>query len=104
VAQGIGAALYEHLQYDENGQLLTTSFMDYLVPTASDIPNLEVGHLETLTPLTVGGVKGMGEGGAIAPPAAIANAVADALSPFGAKVTDLPLTPERVWLLAHPGA
>jgi carbon-monoxide dehydrogenase large subunit len=103
VAQGIGAALYEHLQYDENGQLLTTSFMDYLVPTAADIPNLEVGHLETLTPLTVGGVKGMGEGGAIAPPAAIANAVADALAPFGAKVNALPLTPERVWQLAHPG-
>jgi carbon-monoxide dehydrogenase large subunit len=102
VAQGIGSALYEHLQYDENGQLLTTSFMDYLVPTATEVPKLEIGHMETLTPLTVLGVKGMGEGGAIAPPAAIANAVADALAPFGAKVTELPLDPERVWKLAHP--
>jgi carbon-monoxide dehydrogenase large subunit len=102
VAQGIGSALYEHLQYDENGQLLTTSFMDYLVPTATEVPRLEIGHMETLTPLTVLGVKGMGEGGAIAPPAAIANAVADALAPFGAKVTELPLDPERVWKLAHP--
>ena len=102
VAQGIGSALYEHLRYDENGQLLTTSFMDYLVPTATEVPKLEIGHMETLTPLTVLGVKGMGEGGAIAPPAAIANAVADALAPFGAKVTELPLDPERVWNLAHP--
>jgi carbon-monoxide dehydrogenase large subunit len=102
VAQGIGSALYEHLRYDENGQLLTTSFMDYLVPTATEVPKLEIGHMETLTPLTVMGVKGMGEGGAIAPPAAIANAVADALAPFGAKVTELPLDPERVWNLAHP--
>lgn len=102
VAQGIGMALYEHLQYDEGGQLLTTSFMDYLVPTAADVPHIDVGHIETLTPLTVHGVKGMGEGGAIAPPAAIANAVADALSPFGAKITDLPITPEKVWKLAHP--
>ena len=102
VAQGIGTALYEHLQYDEGGQLLTTSFMDYLVPTAADIPHIDVGHIETLTPLTVHGVKGMGEGGAIAPPAAIANAVADALAPFGAKITNLPIAPEMVWKLAHP--
>jgi carbon-monoxide dehydrogenase large subunit len=102
VAQGIGAALYEHLQYDESGQLLTTSFMDYLVPTAADVPHIDVGHIETLTPLTVHGVKGMGEGGAIAPPAAIANAVADALAPFGAKITNLPIAPEMVWKLAHP--
>jgi carbon-monoxide dehydrogenase large subunit len=102
VAQGIGNVLYEHLLYDESGQLLTTSLMDYLVPTAADVPPIEVGHIETLTPLTVEGVKGMGEGGAIAPPAAIANAVADALQSFGAKVNDLPLTPERVWEMAHP--
>jgi carbon-monoxide dehydrogenase large subunit len=101
VAQGIGTALYEHFVYDDNGQLLTTSFMDYLVPTAADVPHIEIGHMETLTPLTVHGVKGMGEGGAIAPPAAIANAVADALAPFGAKITDLPMAPEMVWKLAH---
>jgi carbon-monoxide dehydrogenase large subunit len=102
VAQGIGNALLEHLRYDENGQLLTTSLMDYLVPTAADVPALEIGHIETPSPLTVEGVKGMGEGGAIAPPAAIANAVADALASFDAKVNELPLTPERVWEMAHP--
>ena len=102
VVQGIGNALLEHLRYDEEGQLLTTSLMDYLAPSAADVPDFEVGHIETLTPLTVEGVKGMGEGGAIGAPAAIINAVADALAPFGAKVTDLPLDPERVWKLANP--
>lgn len=101
VAQGIGTALYEHLIYDEDGQLLTTSLMDYLVPSALDVPPCEVGHIETPSPLTVGGVKGMGEGGAIGAPGAIANAVADALAPFGARVTELPLTPERIWLLTR---
>ena len=102
IAQGIGMAMYEHLRYDEAGQLLTTSFMDYLVPTAADVPNVEIGHIETLTPLTVDGIKGCGEGGTIGAPAAIVNAVANALAPFNAKITDLPLTPERVWKLAHP--
>ena len=97
VAQGLGTVLYEHLIYDENGQMLTGSFMDYLLPTSTEVPNIEFGHIETLTPLTVGGVKGMGEGGAIAPPGAIANAVADALAPFDVKFTELPLTPNRVW-------
>jgi aerobic carbon-monoxide dehydrogenase large subunit len=101
VVQGIGNAMLEHLQYDESGQLLTTSLMDYLAPTAADVPDFEIGHIETLTPLTVEGVKGMGEGGAIGAPAAILNAVADALSPFGAKITELPLAPERVWRLAN---
>lgn len=104
VAQGIGNAIYEHLLYDENGQLLTTSLMDYLVPTACDVPDVRVGHIETPTPLTVNGVKGMGEGGAIGAPAAILNAVADALAPFGARVHDLPLSPERVWQLARGAA
>jgi aerobic carbon-monoxide dehydrogenase large subunit len=97
VAQGLGTALYEHLIYDENGQMLTGSFMDYLVPTSTEVPKVEFGHIETLTPLTVKGIKGMGEGGAIAPPGAIANAVADALAPFSVKFTELPLTPNRVW-------
>jgi carbon-monoxide dehydrogenase large subunit len=74
--------------------------MDYLVPTAADVPHIEIGHVETPSPLVPGGFKGAGEGGTIAPPAAIANAVADALAPFGARVTDLPLGPERVWALA----
>lgn len=96
VAQGIGSALYEEAVYDDNGQFLTGTFMDYLIPTATDVPVVEIGHIETPSPYTLNGVKGMGEGGAIAPPAAIANAVADALSPFDARVNRIPLTPERV--------
>jgi aerobic carbon-monoxide dehydrogenase large subunit len=96
VAQGIGTAMYEHAVYDENGQFLTGTLMDYLIPTAVDVPPVEIGHIETPSPYTPNGIKGMGEGGAIAPPAAIANAVADALSPFGVRVTEIPLTPERV--------
>jgi len=97
-AQGIGQALYEDLVYDEGGQLLTGSLMNYLVPTAMEVPEIEIIHLETPSPHTHGGVKGMGEGGAIAPPGALANAVADALSPFGVRVNELPITPERIWL------
>ena len=96
VAQGIGSALYEHALYDDAGQFLTGTFMDYLIPTAADVPHVEIGHIETPSPYTLNGIKGMGEGGAIAPPAAIANAVADALSPFGVRVNEVPLTPERV--------
>ena len=103
VAQGIGTALYEQVIYDENGQLLTGTLMDYLVPTAADVPQVEIGHIESPSPYTPGGIKGMGEGGAIAPPAAIANAVADALAPFGVRVNEIPLTPERVRRLIDRG-
>ncbi len=96
VAQGIGTALYEHALYDENGQFLTGTLMDYLIPTAIDIPQVEIGHIESPSPHTPHGIKGVGEGGAIAPPAAIANAVADALTPFDVRVDAIPLTPERV--------
>jgi len=96
VAQGIGMALYEQAIYDENGQFLTGTLMDYLPPTATEVPRVEIAHFESPSPLTPGGIKGMGEGGAIAPPAAIANAVADALVPFDARVNAVPLTPERV--------
>lgn len=96
VAQGIGMALYEHAVYDDNGQLLTGTLMDYLIPTAVDVPQAEIGHIESPSPHTPHGIKGVGEGGAIAPPAAIANAVADALAPFDVRVNALPLTPERV--------
>lgn len=95
--QGIGNALYEDLVYDEQGQLRTGSLMHYLIPTTMETPDIEIIHLETPSSLTQGGVKGMGEGGAIAPPGALANAVADALSPFGVKVNELPITPERLW-------
>jgi carbon-monoxide dehydrogenase large subunit len=101
VAQGLGGALLEHLVYDEAGQLLTTSFMDYLVPASTDVPHLEIAHHETPSPLTPGGFKGAGEGGAIAPFAAIGNAVADAI---GANVVELPLHPERVHRLAVEAA
>ncbi|HVQ75462.1 MAG TPA: xanthine dehydrogenase family protein molybdopterin-binding subunit [Candidatus Binatia bacterium] len=96
IAQGLGQALSERAAYDEAGQLLTGSLMDYPLPRADDLPHLEVAHLETPSTLTVGGMKGMGEGGTIGAVAAIANAVADALGPAGAAVTRLPLLPERV--------
>jgi len=96
---GIGAALLEEFRYDEAGQLLTSTFMDYLKPTSSDVPDIEVDHLEHPSPFTPLGAKGVGEGGAIPGPAAVANAVEDALAPFGAVIRSLPITPERVWRL-----
>lgn len=101
VAQGLGGALYEHLVYDENGQLLTTSLMDYLVPSSCEVPLMEIAHIETPSPLVPGGFKGAGEGGAVAPMGALANAVSDALAPFGARACELPLAPERVFRLTH---
>ena len=96
VAQGIGTALYEEIPYDAGGQPLATTFADYLMPGASEIPTIRMAHMETPTPHTEYGIKGMGEGGAIAPPAAIANAVRDALRAIGAELNETPLTPERV--------
>ena len=101
---GIGAALLEEFRYDEHGQLLTSTFMDYLKPTALDVPDIEVDRLEPPSPFTPLGAKGVGEGGAIPGPAAVANAVEDALQPFGAVVRELPLTPERVWRWLADGA
>jgi carbon-monoxide dehydrogenase large subunit len=96
LAQGIGEALGEELVYDETGQLLTGTLMDYPVPVASALPAFAIGHLETPSPHTPGGVKGMGEGGTVGAPAAIANAVADALRPLGTSVTRLPILPETL--------
>jgi carbon-monoxide dehydrogenase large subunit len=93
--QGIGGALYEHLVYDEDGNPLTTTFLDYLLPTAVEIPVIEHGHVETPGP-GPGGYKGVGEGGAIGAPPAVVNAVADALAPLGVVITDQPLTPSRI--------
>ncbi len=105
VAQGVGAALLEEIVYDEAGQLLTGTLMDYLVPTASEVPAMEVRHRETPSPTTLGGFRGMGEGGTIGAPAAIANAVTDALAPLGIEVNELPVTPERLFrMLAKAGA
>jgi CO/xanthine dehydrogenase Mo-binding subunit len=94
--QGIGGALMEALVYDVEGQLLTASLMDYALPIASDLPNLEVVHQEIPSPLNPLGVKGLGEGGAIAPPVAIANAVCDALAPFSAEFNSTPIRPEQI--------
>jgi carbon-monoxide dehydrogenase large subunit len=96
LAQGIGEALGEQLVYDERGQLVTGTLMDYPMPVASALPSFTVGHLETPSPHTPGGVKGMGEGGTVGAPAAIANAVADALRPLGVSVTSLPIRPEAL--------
>ena len=101
VAQGIGAALLEEVVYGEDGQLLTGSLMDYLVPTAAELPLIEVVHLERPSPTTLGGFKGVGEGGTIGAPAAVANAIADALAPLGIEITDLPVTPERLFRLLY---
>ncbi|MSR13589.1 MAG: xanthine dehydrogenase family protein molybdopterin-binding subunit [Gammaproteobacteria bacterium] len=103
VAQGLGGAMFEQLLYDEQGQPLTTSFMDYLLPSAPDVPFIEIGHLETPSPHVPGGFKGCGEGGAIAPFGALANAVSDALAPFGVRVAELPITPDRVRALVIAG-
>jgi aerobic carbon-monoxide dehydrogenase large subunit len=97
VCQGIGGTLYEEFQYDADGNPLSTTFLDYLLPNANDIPAIEVGHLETPSPFTINGLKGTGESGTIGPPAAIAAAVEDALSPLGhVFIGETPLTPERV--------
>ncbi len=100
VAQGIGGALYEEFVYDELGQLLTGTFMDYLLPSCGEVPAIKQVHLETPSPLNPLGLKGIGEGGAIAPPVAVANAVADALRPLGRiEISETPVTPERVLTL-----
>jgi aerobic carbon-monoxide dehydrogenase large subunit len=99
VAQGIGGALLEEMVYDAAGQLLTGTLMDYLVPTAMELPPIETRHLEFPSPRNPLGIKGIGEGGAISPPAAIANAVEDALRPFGVRVTRTPLGPGVVLAL-----
>jgi carbon-monoxide dehydrogenase large subunit len=96
VIQGIGGVLYEHFVYDGYGNPLTTTYLDYLIPTSTDVPVIEYDHLETPAPTNPGGFKGMGEGGAIGAPSAIINAVFDALSPFGVKITRQPLTPPAI--------
>jgi carbon-monoxide dehydrogenase large subunit len=96
VAQGIAAALYEELAYDEGGQPLSATLMDYLVPTAAEIPAIEIHHLETPCAFSATGAKGMGEGGTIGAPAAIANAVADAVGHLGIEIDRIPITPEAL--------
>ena len=95
-AQGVGTALYEEMPFDSQGQPLATTLADYMLPTAAEVPSIRIDHMETPSPYTRFGQKGIGEGGAIAPPAAIANAVNDALAPLGAEITESPLTPRRI--------
>ena len=97
IAHGIGNALIEEIVYDEAGQLATGTLMDYALPRAADVPPLEVHHVVTPSPLNPLGVKGAGEGGTLPAPAAIANAVADALRPLGVDICEMPLTRERLW-------
>jgi carbon-monoxide dehydrogenase large subunit len=96
VVQGIGGVLYEHIKYDDDGNPLATTFMDYLIPTATEVPVIEYGHIETPAPTNAGGYKGMGEGGAMASPPAVMNAIADALAPLGVEVRDQPLGPAEI--------
>ena len=98
VAQGIGAALYEEVIYDEDGQLVSASLADYVIPSAVEIPHMDVVHIESCSAVA-GGFRGMGEGGTIGAPAAIANAVSDALSALDIQVSILPITPERIFRL-----
>jgi CO/xanthine dehydrogenase Mo-binding subunit len=99
VAQGIGNAFYEQLVYDENGQLLNASFMDYLLPTATDVPYLEVDHQETPSPLNPMGVKGVGEAGAIPVGPLFAQALEDAFQDVDLEIREIPLSPRRLWEL-----
>jgi carbon-monoxide dehydrogenase large subunit len=97
VAQGLGAALLEEFVYDDSGQPQTSTYVDYLVPTSGEVPDIVQHHIEIPSPFTPGGMKGVGEGGAIAPPAAVGNALCDAVPEIAHLVTELPVTPDRVW-------
>ncbi len=101
IAQGLGQALFEEVVYDEDGQLLTGSLMDYALPKAEDLPRLELARTETPTPVNPLGVKGVGEAGTIGSTPAIVNAVIDALAPFGVVHIDMPLKPEKIWRLCQ---
>jgi carbon-monoxide dehydrogenase large subunit len=103
IAQGMGGALMEELAYDSEGQLVASSLLDYALPTARHLPNVEITHLETPTSLNPLGIKGLGEGGAIASHAAVANAVADALAQTDRRVTATPLTAPAILGVLHNG-
>ena len=96
VAQGIGGALYEEICYADDGNLLTTSLLDFLPPTMTEIPEIEIIHLETVTESSITGAKGLGEGGAMGAPAAVINAISDALQPFNVTPMEAPMTPQRI--------
>jgi carbon-monoxide dehydrogenase large subunit len=101
IVQALGQALYEEVVYDETGQLVTGTLMDYAVPKASMVPRLELDRTETPTDVNPLGIKGVGEAGTIGATPAIANAVIDALSPYGVRHVDMPLKPEAIWRIIH---
>ena len=98
-AHGLGGSLYEEWAYDENGQCITASFQDYLVPTAMEVPKIDIGHVEIPSPITALGSKGAGESSCMSVPACIGNAIADALAPLGVIINELPLSPNKIWHL-----
>jgi carbon-monoxide dehydrogenase large subunit len=100
VAQGVGAVLYEKVSYDADANLQSATYMDYLIPTAMEVPEIEIHHLETLSEGGENDFRGVGEGGMVGAPAAITNAIEDALTPFGARVTEQYLPPTRILELA----
>jgi CO/xanthine dehydrogenase Mo-binding subunit len=104
VAQGLGNAYFEQLHFDEEGQLLNASFMDYLLPTALDVPRIETGHCETDSPLNELGIKGAGEAGAIPAAPLFVQAVEDALAIEGFEILEIPLSPSRLWELVREQA
>jgi carbon-monoxide dehydrogenase large subunit len=104
VAQGLGNALYEEMVYDAHGQPLTTSYMDYLLPTSMEVPSIEVGHVQTRSPMNEEGIKGAGEGGTMPVPAVIANAIDDALASLGVTVTRMPISPSDLRALINARA
>jgi carbon-monoxide dehydrogenase large subunit len=104
IAQGLGQALFEEIVYDENGQLITGTLMDYAVPKAHQLPRYETGRTETPTDVNPLGVKGVGEAGTIGSTPSMVNAVVDALAPFGVRHLDVPLRPEKVWRAMQGGS
>jgi CO/xanthine dehydrogenase Mo-binding subunit len=104
IGHGVGGALYEHFAYDENGMLVAASLMDYLLPTAAEVPHVELHTMETPSPVHPFGAKGTAEGSYMTAPAAIASAVEDALTPFGARILEVPITPVLLHRLAHSAA
>src|SRR4030081_292918 len=103
VAQGIGGAFYERLFFDDSGQLINASFMDFLMPAAGEVPDIEIAHIETPSPLNPLGIKGVGEAGTIPVAALVAEAVEDALAPFNVRIREMPLSPVRILELIQEG-
>ena len=101
IAQGVAQALFEQVVYDDGGNPLTASFVDYAIPSAAELPSFEVSHTVTPTPRNPLGAKGIGESGTTGSTAAVWNAVVDALRPYGVVHLDMPFTPERVWRAIH---